>query len=399
MTDDPGREQGTDPFEADPFEADLRRLVHRRAGSPGAEPWVDADAVLGRVHRGARRRRARRTVGAGLAVLAVVATATATLPALLDGTEAPVADPALRVGAVEVVGDTVWATTAGTCADGPCAALARSADGGETWTLNRTDQATQDALPAAAAGLSLAASGDDGWAWRDGAVVATHDGGRSWADVAVPGGEVVGIAAGEQRAVAVTGGGTTLSVADVGGGAFTRVDGRLEPGEQLAQPFATADTLGALVLGDRGEAAGLVVDTGAGLVRDDFPECDPSELALVDAAGGTVWTACLGAERTDVNAAGDRTSLEAGLISIDGPPQLLARPDGSALLAGMDEGFQLEEVGEPVRDPAFASTLPDLVPDAEGFVDSDAGDADWLVTGSGTLLTDGSGGWEPVAVE
>ncbi len=88
-----------------------------------------------------------------------------------------------------VSADAGWVLGTGTCASGPCAAMARTGDGGTTWSPAPAPPAVVVGGPGqGASGISglRFANLQDGWAYGPN-LWATHDGGTTWARVTIPG--------------------------------------------------------------------------------------------------------------------------------------------------------------------------------------------------------------------
>jgi len=394
---------------------DLRDALRRGAGSPGdthdsyavGEP-IDTEGMLRRVRRGARQRRARRTVGGVVAVAALVAAVTVAVPAVLDDGSAPIAGEDSTAGmqpaaqTVSAAGDAVWVTARIDCASGTCPALARSTDSGASWTLAEV-QVDGAASAFAVQEVEVAGTGTDGWAWNQTRLVASHDAGDTWAEVEVPGGPLVtAVAAGTARAVALTAGGVAsghvLSVADVASDRWVPATTPLRGDEMVMRVFAGGDVLGAVVGSSRTMRADslLTAPSGTGWERSPLP-CRPGGQVLADTDGVTLWTACINGGSTVVadstaGAAWDTVALPA----IVGRTSMTARDDGSLLLAGPDRSYVIDADGAvdridpPAGDPDARQAVDD------GYGSAASGTADWLVTTGGKLLGSDDGGtsWE-----
>jgi photosystem II stability/assembly factor-like uncharacterized protein len=126
--------------------------------------------------------------------------ASAAPAAVATPSPAPSASPAETMAPAAVLGlapasvtfvsaDVGWVLGTGACAGGPCAAIARTGDGGRTWSPAPAP------LTAVAEGPGQATSGvsglrfadtNNGWAFGPD-LWATHDGGTTWAKVTIPG--------------------------------------------------------------------------------------------------------------------------------------------------------------------------------------------------------------------
>ncbi len=222
----------------DPLEDRLRRALHDPAvhRQDDSTP-VDSDGFLAAVHQGARRRRGVRVAGAAAAV-ALVAAGTVALVSgtVLDGRQTPAASSADTAPTADVTSagfgptttsvgtDGATATIGSTLADGTIVSLTATGDAYQ-WVLAAKDDGSCSAPPCAVVystsggggswsaptpiGVALSTSGSadgvdqirfarksptaeaDGWAFG-GALLSTHDDGRTWGPVAgVPAGDVV----------------------------------------------------------------------------------------------------------------------------------------------------------------------------------------------------------------
>ena len=127
---------------------------------------------------------------AASAAPAAVATPSPSPSATPAETVAPAAVLGLAPASVTFVSaDVGWVLGTGACASGPCAAIARTGDGGRTWSPAPAP------LTAVAEGPGQATSGvsglrfadtNNGWAFGPD-LWATHDGGTTWAKVTIPG--------------------------------------------------------------------------------------------------------------------------------------------------------------------------------------------------------------------
>ena len=111
--------------------------------------------------------------------------------------------------------DEGWVLGTGTCPSGPCAAVARTIDGGNTWAAVPAPAASMIPGPGqGASGISGLRFADarNGWAFGPD-LWATHDGGTTWARLTIP-----GLAAGAAVAALETAGGTVHAVVFDGGG-------------------------------------------------------------------------------------------------------------------------------------------------------------------------------------
>lgn len=127
---------------------------------------------------------------AASAAPAVVATPSPSPSASPAETVAPAAVLGLEPASVTFVSaDAGWVLGTGTCAAGPCAAIARTGDGGRTWSPAPAPATAMAQGPGQAtsgvSGLRFA-DPNDGWAFGPD-LWATHDGGTTWARVTIPG--------------------------------------------------------------------------------------------------------------------------------------------------------------------------------------------------------------------
>ncbi|HEX5190701.1 MAG TPA: hypothetical protein VFW16_14225 [Streptosporangiaceae bacterium] len=228
----------------DPIEAWLSRDVELLPPPPGA---------FERVHRRARHRRTMKAVTAAAGAVVVIV-AGVTVPKIVSGLSttpqpptakvylpskpAPAAParlalsgpPFLTAGAgpepaagfrptsVTFVGNTLGAVLglAGSCATGPCTAMAGTHDYGTTWTEIAAPPAGP---PDGTAGVSQVRfhDGKNGWAYGP-ALYATHDGGKTWHAISTKGRRVVDLSTVGSRAFAVLATGCTGTGAQFGTG-------------------------------------------------------------------------------------------------------------------------------------------------------------------------------------
>lgn len=138
-------------------------------------------------------------------------------------TPAPTATPGAAVPALGfspvsvtfVSVDDGWVLGKGTCAGGPCAAIARTANGGQTWSAGTAPDAPISPSPSdvtpGISGLRFA-DARNGWAFGPD-LWATHDGGTTWVRQVIP-----GLAASPMVAALETANGTVHAVVFDGGG-------------------------------------------------------------------------------------------------------------------------------------------------------------------------------------
>lgn len=237
----------------DPFDRDLRATLDGLAREPAPDVLIDRIASIpGRQPvpsgRGARLWDALRRSAPGFAAvaavvvvaLAAIALRPATAPAPVGGTPslaivtspspsavaptpaptatvapttepstAPSATPSAKPTQRPVAGGPVpevfqplsvtfvsgsdgWVLGRGACGDQDCPVIARTSDGGRTWTTVPAPPAEVVVAPSTDEPAGTAVSGvrfanlSDGWAFRPG-LWATHDGGSRWTPVRVPG--------------------------------------------------------------------------------------------------------------------------------------------------------------------------------------------------------------------
>ena len=126
--------------------------------------------------------------------------ASAAPAAVATPSPAPSASPAETMAPAAVLGlapasvtfvsaDVGWVLGTGACAGGPCAAIARTGDGGRTWSPAPAPPTAMAEGPGQAtsgvSGLRFADT-NNGWAFGPD-LWATHDGGTTWARVTIPG--------------------------------------------------------------------------------------------------------------------------------------------------------------------------------------------------------------------
>jgi photosystem II stability/assembly factor-like uncharacterized protein len=127
---------------------------------------------------------------AASAAPAAVATPSPSPSATPAETVAPAAVLGLAPASVTFVSaDVGWVLGTGACAGGPCAAIARTGDGGRTWSPAPAPPTAMAEAPGQAtsgvSGLRFADT-NNGWAFGPD-LWATHDGGTTWARVTIPG--------------------------------------------------------------------------------------------------------------------------------------------------------------------------------------------------------------------
>jgi hypothetical protein len=140
------------------------------------------------------------------------ATAPVTSTSLAPSATPGAATPLLGLSPVSVTfvsPDDGWVLGTAPCSTGQCAAIARTVDGGRTWTAGTAPDAPifpgpSDVTPGVS-GLRLA-DARNGWAFGPDLWV-THDGGTTWARLAIP-----GLAAGTTVAALETAGGIVYAV-------------------------------------------------------------------------------------------------------------------------------------------------------------------------------------------
>jgi hypothetical protein len=153
-------------------------------------------------------------------VTSATPTATATVasasPAPSASAGAPTSLLGLSPASVTFVSvDEGWVLGTGTCPSGPCAAVARTIDGGNTWAAVPAPAASMVPGPGqGASGISGLRFADarNGWAFGPD-LWATHDGGTTWARLTIP-----GLATDAAVAALETAGGTVHAVVFDGGG-------------------------------------------------------------------------------------------------------------------------------------------------------------------------------------
>jgi len=326
-------------------DGDLVRAAFRHGGRSGADPAaVDAEAFLGRVHRGTRRRRARRTAGAVAAAAtaaAVVVVGASVLPpssepdveAGRSETESPdragapesvgEPDPAapasaggsLEVYDVEATGDGVWALASRDCGRARlCPLVGRSTDEGQSWRLGYPETADGDRALAEVRHLDASDTGEEAVAAGSGLAV-SQNAGQTWTPVEGDADqEVAGLAVGDDQAVAVlygAGPGTLVTPPDTGwarGEPWTPSGAPVSGDEQLTQPFAVGDTVGAVVVAGRSaRAEGVVARVAGGPWSRLEAPCETST-PLVTKADGTLWYLCYAASGSTLGTSSDVTA-------------------------------------------------------------------------------------------
>lgn len=297
------RHGGTQVGDGEPASTDLR-AAFRHGATYGTDPLgVDTATFLDRVHRGAHRRRVHRSVGgvcAAAAAAAVVAFGVSVVPAQ-PADRAPSAAAGgtaagpLAVYEVDESSGGVWGLASSDCGRARlCPKVVHSSDGVD-WDVRypradgrrvlggelREVSASDDGTTVVVGGSGLAVSTDAGSTWS--AARGVHR-------------QVTGLAVGDTEAVATLLGAGPRSVATgpVGDDRWTTADVPVDDSEQVVQPFAAGDVVGAAVLRDQGRApetvAVLTRRSGADWQRTAAPCRSRTPEATSD--GHTVWFLC-----------------------------------------------------------------------------------------------------------
>lgn len=343
---------------ADPRRALPRDLVH-----------------LDRVHAGAATRRRRRAVASAGAALALVAAVAAPVALTAGGDDrgtsrpagsstpgvttsdapAPTSSPTpsattsqpLSWGAAAPVSVTATSTRdlvvlgrVPGCSDGPCLRLARSGDGGRTFaplTPPPAKATDRDTGPGTATDVRFA-SATDGWVFGGG-LWSTHDGGRSWAHVSIPG-----------RVLRLeTGAGTVWALVADGGPDTTA---RLWQSPAGSDRWAAVDKIGPVTApADLAVAGAEVAVAGAGESRlwtraadstwaDRDNPCVGSLGVQLSAVRGSLWLRCANGTSSSVlrslDGGASFREVPVGGTAGDAPPNDLlvaARDRGTGVLA------------------------------------------------------------------
>ena len=203
------------------------------------------------------------------------ATPAASTPTPSAATPAPsrVAVGLRPVSVTFVSADEGWVLGAATCAGGPCAAIARTADGGRTWV-----GATAPSAPVVAAagqgseGISALRFADarNGWAFGPD-LWATHDGGETWARLtipdATPGSIVTALetARGTVHAVVLEGSAFRIASSPIGGDdfRFSAVSVAVGAGPVPSAQLVLSGTAGWLIENNRTVVGGARLVNGA----------------------------------------------------------------------------------------------------------------------------------------
>jgi photosystem II stability/assembly factor-like uncharacterized protein len=190
-------------------ELELSRLLHARdTAVPVADP-VPA------VHAGMRRRRRAQRLQVLASAAAVVLVSAAAFAVVHDrggrGPQTPATRPPAVGGAVDVsdvafVGEQGWAVGRIPCAQGECAVLLVSADGGSTWTRRAAHGLPVGCSSAACVDSVRFADTRVGYAFGHGLFV-TSDAGRTWSQITTADVQALELSASTAYRVATAGAG------------------------------------------------------------------------------------------------------------------------------------------------------------------------------------------------
>jgi photosystem II stability/assembly factor-like uncharacterized protein len=448
----------------DPFEDQLRNALR---GEPSRQ--TDVDSFLDQVHRGARRRRTRRSVvgtaaavclvvGGGVAVAATgildqdhTAPVAGDTSATTDGTAGTIAsaspaetpepesffvqsggpEPPPRVKASQIVALDVTATgtthqwilgsvPGGDCGDKRCLRVFRTQNAGGSWA----DLAELPAHPVVGTedsesvdGLRFAGDGTNGWAFG-GAMLATHDSGRSWARQDVPvRGNVLQVDTWGEDALAVVydGEGASLVRQDVGSDSWdvvpyaeqAGIDARLASVGDVA---ISEDAAIMTVYGSRGVTVLVSPDRGTTWEQPESSEyCEPGaqSASLVSVTADSLWVSCLdvtGSPETTVSVSSDlgATWDQAGGTFANGA--LIAGRDADEVVVVEGAGaYQVSATEVWLAQPP-SETEPERIgtfgDSAAGMVEFTNPDTGYIVLAGGGLLRTNDGGrsWGPFGV-
>lgn len=428
----------------DRLDGDRLQGAFQHGGAVGHDPRnVDADGFLARVHRGGRRRRARRTAGAvasTAAAVAIVATGMAVVVDDLAPAEAPVAqgettpqasteppgegtptasgeqatsDAAsarvppgpLSAYDLQVPDDrSVWALASPDCGRAAlCPVVVHSTDQGKTWQELSPSGETSDGDIKDFRHLAVADNGTDLVVAGTG-MAASHDGGQSWQSVDLAGDRPVrGLVGGTDESVVVfdDADAEALATSPVGSDDWETAQAPFSAGERVGRPFAGGDIVGATVTADDSpDVVGLVARTTDSNWQRVSAPCT-SRAPSVATDGTTLWYLCFSdAESTlfvaDVSAGLDSPSWSTTNLPGASDAGLGAWGDGTAVAAAGKRVFRVDADGRTTDLGAGARGL-DLVGDDYTVR---ATDKCWVVTFRGRLLhtPDDGRSWSPVRV-
>ncbi len=424
----------------DDLDGDRLRAAFRHGGAVGKDPrGVDADDFLARVHRGGKRRRARRTAGvvtAAAAAVGAIATGVTVVAGDLDPADPPVAQGGatgtpstgrsatpptaksttsriapeestgpLAVYDLQVPDDrSVWALASPDCGRATlCPVIVHSTDEGKTWRARSPGTSGGEPVITDFRHLGVADNGTDLVVAGTG-VATSHDAGENWQPVELAGDRPVrGIATGADEAVVVfdEADADALATSPVDVDDWTTADAPFSAGERVGVPFAGADVVGATVTADDSpDTVGLVArSTGSDWVRIEAP-CS-SRAPRVATDGATLWYLCFGGPSSTLataDVAGGLQDLRWATRELPSADDagLGAWGDGTAVVSTGKQMFRVDPDGGTI-DLSVGPRGVDLGRDDYTVRDTDKG---WLASFRGRLLRtpDDGRSWSRVPV-
>ncbi len=312
-----------------------------------------------------------------------------------------------------------WVLGTATCASGSCLAIARTQDGGSTWT-SVSPPPTSFETEEASTGVSGIRFADqqDGWVYG-GQLWATHDGGTTWTEVTLPGlsstGENPAIqaletSAGQVQAVYFGSSGLRIATSSVAGNSWSvsATGVAFGAGPVPAAQLLVQGTAGWAVENDRVVTGGARLRAGAWAAWT--PPCStvegPATLAasssqnLIAVCDDNLWGGGSPTERAYVSTNGGSSfsQLAAALPSAC-QGAALASPSSSVAATGCGAGIEATFNGGSTWTGVFSGSgaITYL-----GFTTSSQGVAVDAASGSnlGSLLmtTDGGHTWTPLTI-
>ncbi len=437
------------------------------------ERWLSTDVELlppppgayERVHRRARRRRSMRAVSAASGAAVVIAAAVVLPqvagnllpkgggPASVSGTKSTSAaphglnrpsgsqsphspgghpaalpsGPALAAGgptvapaaglsptSVTLVGTSVGAVIGqAPCAEGTCTAAAQTSDYGTTWTRLGAPDAGPANGSSGVSQIRFNVDRTDGWAYGPG-LYATHDGGRTWRKLPLPG-RVIDLSTVGSMAFAVvatcTAGGAdffahctsfALYRTAIGSNAWSAVPGAAAAGPAVPGGLQLTSQGGYLLAGGR-LFKGPVTAGGWHLVRivaASAPGCmsgaaqPASGPAVLAPAGSAIYLACGSGSGLTLyqSADGGRIWQRTGPIAAQGTATSLAAIQGGAVVLATTTGIFYSTDGTTWRRAALSGAMPPGGFTFVGLTTAQQGVAITAGTGGGRLFVTMNGG-------
>ena len=442
----------TDP--RDPIERWLSTDVELLTPPPGAYE---------RVHRRARRRRSMRALGAASGVAVVIAAAVVLPqvagnllpngggPASVSGTKSTSATPSTRPSAsrgthhagghpaalpkgpalaaggpteapaaglrptsVTLVGTEVGAVIGqAPCAEGTCTAAAQTSDYGTVWTRLGAPDAGPANGSSGVSQIRFNVDRTDGWAYGPG-LYATHNGGRTWRQLSMPG-RVIDLSTVGGMAFAVvgtcTGGGATFAAhctsfalyrTAIGSNAWSAVPGAAAAGAAVPGGLQLTSQGGYLLAGGR-LFSGPVTAGAWHQVRPEAasaPGClsgaaqPASGPALLAPEGSVLYLACGSGSGLTLyqSADGGGSWQRTGPIAVQGTATSLAAISGGNIVLATTTGIFYSADGTTWHRAALSGTVPPGGFAFVGLTTAQQGVAITSGTGGGRLFVTMNGG-------